>query len=286
MPWDLCAGAMQGTPQPCYIAVMPEDDLLDTVLNLIRAALPGSRSTLVIGICGAQGSGKTTLVAALAARLAAEGIAVATLSLDDLYLTHAERQTLAREVHPLLATRGVPGTHDVTLGIATLDALARGEAAALPRFDKGVDDRVPVASWPHAPAGTQVVLFEGWCLGARSQPAAALDEPVNRLEAEEDTDGAWRSQANAALAGPYRALFDRIDRLILLAAPDWSVVATWREQQEAELRTVSPGAMTPQQVQRFIQHYERLTRWILSEMPARADLVVKLDANRRPTVLR
>jgi len=170
----------------------------------------------------------------------------------------------------------------VALGLETIAALARGEAAHLPRFDKGKDDRAPVAGWPHAPSGTQVLLLEGWCVGARPQPAAALDEPVNTLEAEEDPDGMWRSYANDALAGPYRALFDRIDRLVLLAAPVWSVVATWREQQEAELRTVSPGAMTPQQVQHFIQHYERLTRWILAEMPARADLVVRLDADRRP----
>ena len=27
---------------------------------------------------------------------------------------------------------------------------------------------------------------------------------------------------------------------------------------------------------RFIMHYERLTRWILQEMPARADIVVRL----------
>ncbi|MFM5895180.1 MAG: kinase [Novosphingobium sp.] len=265
---------------------MPEKDLPTTLLDRIRAALPARRAPLVVGLCGAQGSGKSTLVAALAARLGAEGIAAATLSLDDIYLTRAKRQDLARDVHPLLATRGVPGTHDVSLGFATLDALARGEAVPLPRFDKGIDDRAALADWPLAPAATQVLLLEGWCLGARPQSVAALTEPVNMLEAGEDPEGIWRTYANDALTGPYRALFGRIDRLVLLAAPDWSVVAQWREQQESELRAVSLGAMTPQQVQRFIQHYERLTRWILAEMPARADLVVRLDADRRPLDLR
>lgn len=260
---------------------MSAGDLPTTILNRIRSALPKRRATLVVGICGAQGSGKTTLVAALAARLDAEGIAVATLSLDDLYLTRAERQALARDMHPLLATRGVPGTHDVALGLETIAALARGEAARLPRFDKGIDDRVPVADWPLAPAATQVLLLEGWCLGAQPQPEVALTRPVNALEAEEDPDGVWRAYANQALAGPYRTLFDRVDQLILLAAPGWEVVATWREQQEAELRAVAPGAMTPQQVERFIQHYERLTWWILEEMPARADLVVRLGSDRQ-----
>ena len=237
-----------------------------------------------LGLCGAQGSGKTTLVAALAEALSAQGLRVATLSLDDLYLLRVERLKLAAEVHPLFATRGVPGTHDVALGLATLDALARGEPASLPRFAKATDEPLPNADWPSAPAQSQVLLFEGWCLGARPQPEAALAEPVNALEVAEDPAAIWRRHANTALAGDYQTLFARIDRLIVLAAPNWEVVAQWREQQEAELRAKSgadaPGTMTPEQVTRFIQLYERLTRWVLAEMPGRADLVVRLGEDR------
>ena len=262
----------------------PDPALLAVLLERIHSALQECPSApLVVGICGAQGSGKSTLVAALAERLADEGIAAATLSLDDLYLTRGERQRLASEVHPLFATRGVPGTHDIALGLGVLDALVRGEAAPLPRFDKALDERLPPAAWPSAPADTQVVLLEGWCLGARAQPAEALAAPVNPLEQREDPAAIWRGHANAALSGPYRQLFARIDQLILLAAPSWEVVAHWREQQEAELRERASGAMTPLQVRRFIQHYERLTRWILEEMPGRVDLTVRLDAARRMT---
>lgn len=240
-----------------------------------------NRAFTVIGFAGAQGSGKSTLVRELADRLAAEGKKVATLSLDDLYLTKARRAELARQVHPLLTTRGVPGTHDVALGIATIDALARGEAVPLPRFDKGRDDRLPKSEWPLAEAGTQVLLLEGWCLGAAPQPEADLAVPVSLLEASEDPEGTWRHHANAALAQDYPALWARIDHLIFLAATGWDVVAQWREQQEAELRLRSPGAMTPAQVTRFIQHYERLTRWMLAELPGRADLTLHLDRARR-----
>ncbi|MFC0590086.1 kinase [Novosphingobium aquiterrae] len=234
-----------------------------------------------IGICGAQGSGKSTLVAALAGQLAAQGVRVATLSLDDLYLTRTARQRLAREVHPLFATRGVPGTHDIALGLAVLGALTQGEPAPLPRFDKASDDRAPESQWPRAPADTQVLLFEGWCLGAGPQAEAALAEPINALEANEDPQGIWRRHANAALAEDYQRLFARIDRLILLAAPSWSVVATWREQQETDLRTKGGAAvMDPAGVARFIQHYERLTRHILATMPAYADLTVRLGPER------
>lgn len=247
----------------------------------VRRWLNPGQAFTVIGIAGAQGSGKSTLVRDLAAALAADGLKVATLSLDDLYLTKAERLARAREVHPLFATRGVPGTHDVALGLATIAALRAGEPARLPRFDKGRDDRAPARDWPAAPAGTQVLLLEGWCLGAPPQPAADLALPVNALEATEDPAGIWRHYTNAALAGPYQALWGQIDRLLFLAAPGWEVVAEWREQQEAQLREHAPGAMSPAQVARFIQHYERLTRWMLLELPARADLTLRLDRQRR-----
>jgi D-glycerate 3-kinase len=254
--------------------------LIERLAALTAGWRSGQDGLLKIGICGAQGSGKSTLVAGLAQRLQGEGLRVAVLSLDDLYLTRAERQHLAREVHPLFATRGVPGTHDVELGLATIAALARGEAAPLPRFDKGRDDRAPEREWPCALPETPVLLLEGWCLGAVPQPEVDLDAPVNALEAREDAGGIWRSHANAALTGPYRHMFAAIDRLILLAAPNWEIVANWREQQEAELRRTAPGAMTPAGVIRFVQHYERLTRWILAEMPDRADLTVRLGEDR------
>ena len=184
-------------------------------------------------------------------------------------------------VHPLLRTRGVPGTHDVALGLATLAALERGEPALLPRFDKGSDDRTPKHNWGRAPANTRLLILEGWCLGALPQSEAALAEPVNRLEAEEDPQGVSRAHANRALAGDYRRLFARLDLLILLAAPVFEVVGEWRRQQEQELhRRDAPAAMDDDAIARFVQHYERLTRHILAEMPARADLVAWLAPDR------
>jgi len=241
--------------------------------------------SVVIGLCGPQGSGKSTMAERLVPLLAEHKLSMAILSIDDLYLTRAERERLAAQVHPLLATRGPPGTHDVGLGMAVLDRLLAGESLALPRFDKAMDDRAPESEWPRFAGPADIILFEGWCVGARAEPDAALLVPVNELEEREDQHGIWRRHVNAALAD-YQPLFSRIDFLMQLRPPGFETVLGWREEQEAKLRACSDpstarGITSAREVVRFIQHYERLTRHIIKEMPARADLVIDLDAQRR-----
>jgi D-glycerate 3-kinase len=245
---------------------------------------------LVVGLCGSQGSGKSTMASVLKALLDAQGLPAAVLSIDDLYLTHAQRQSLGERVHPLFRTRGVPGTHDVPLGLATIDQLLHEQGdVAVPAFDKQHDDRRPEADWPRLKAPVQVVILEGWFVGALPQDDAALLAPLNALERDEDAQGRWRGHVNAALAGEYRRLFGRIDLQLLLRAPSFDVVYAWRLEQEHKLRArVSAEGgdlsrvMDDAGVARFIQHYERITRRILEEMPQRADIVLELDETRTP----
>ena len=258
----------------------PLPEALPVVEAWVRGRLAGASAPLVIGLCGAQGSGKSTIAAALAERIAG----TAVLSLDDLYLPLAERRRLAETVHPLLKTRGVPGTHDVALGEAVLAGLRAGLPVELPRFDKAADDRAPQSAWPKVDTA-RVVIFEGWCTGAVAQADEALEAPVNALERDEDAGGTWRRYANAALAG-YGALF-AVDALVFLAAPGFDVVRRWRTQQERALAAdIAAGrrlgrAMSDAELGRFIQFYQRLTQHILHEMPGRADLTVRLDAERK-----
>jgi len=261
---------------------------LDQVDAAVGAWLAERRGQpLILGLCGAQGSGKSTLAAALHARVADRGLASAIVSLDDLYLSGKARAALAATVHPLLRTRGVPLTHDVAHGLSLIDAVRDGRAVRLPRFDKARDEPEPETRWTAVPAGLDLLILEGWCVGARCQDEAALATPVNSLERDEDASGVWRGAVNAALRTGYTALFARLDRLVLLAAPGFDVVARWRLEQENALRRAraaagldAGGLMDAAAVECFVRHYERLTRWILAEMPDRADLTLRLGPDR------
>jgi D-glycerate 3-kinase len=261
--------------------------VLEPLADLIEAEWRARQAPIFIGLCGPQGSGKTTAVRVLRRLLETRGRRTADLSLDDLYLTRAERRALAAKAHPLLATRGPPGTHDVDLGMDILARLRAPGFVTVPRFDKARDDRAPKSEWNRVQGPADIVFFEGWCVGAVPQAVAALDEPLNALEREEDADGVWRRFVNAALAG-YQRLFREVDRLVLLAPPSFEVVVGWRIEQEQKLRARQPSGaavMTDAEVRRFVAHYERLTRHILVEMPGRADVVIRLGADRRPEPL-
>ncbi|MFW2389324.1 MAG: kinase [Polyangiales bacterium] len=241
--------------------------------------------TLVLGLNGAQGTGKSTLARLLQQVLArVHGIRAAILSLDDLYLSGAQRLQRAQSIHPLLATRGVPGTHDVDLGLRVLRCLREGRPIALPRFHKAKDERWPVAGWPPWEGRCDLVIFEGWCMGARPQRADELQTPVNELEREEDPTGDWRWYVNRELGGHYQALFAELDLLMMLRPPGFEQVYAWREEQEARLRAAGggPRVMTPAEVRRFVMHFERLTRFTWEEMPGRADVVVRLGEDHVP----
>lgn len=245
---------------------------------------------IIVGVNGAQGSGKSTLCDFLARSLLPElGLRAATLSLDDLYLSRAARARLARDVHPLFATRGVPGTHDVALGATIVDHIKSGKPGeiCLPRFDKRSDDSVPVDAWPRLALPVDVLLFEGWCVGARPQHDDALTVPINQLEREEDSAGIWRRHVNAALAGAYQALFARIDQLVMLQPPSFEAVVANRALQERKLAASGAGAriMDPAALHRFVRHYERLTRHMFAEMPARVDVHLRLDDDQRPIAM-
>jgi D-glycerate 3-kinase len=251
-------------------------------------SLAASRPAPIVAINGTQGSGKTTLCDYFATRLRQlHACRVAVLSLDDFYLTRSQRVELAARVHPLFATRGLPGTHDMALLSHTLDRLQSASACEridIPRFDKSRDERSPAGSEDFV-GRADLILLEGWCLGAR--PQDCVEPPVNRLEAEEDPDTIWRHAVNEALRRDFLPLYARVDRWLMLRAPDFECVYRWRREQEHKLAATLPAGaadtrvMSDAELARFIAHYERLTRHCLAELPARVNVCLQLDSERR-----
>ena len=239
-----------------------------------------SEGPQVVFINGSQGSGKSTLADYLCTSTAEQqGSQCVALSLDDFYLTREQRIELARDVHPLLATRGVPGTHDIPLAMATIKSLIMGQDETLiTRFDKSIDDRYPVQDCLTLSGPVGLIILEGWCVGAKPQSDEALETAINRLEQQEDTQGLWRAYSNNALAGTYQRLFEMADSLVMLRAPSFDSIFKWRLEQE---RKMSMPLMDEAEILRFIQHYQRLTEHCLLEIPKRADHLFQLNSERQ-----
>jgi D-glycerate 3-kinase len=253
------------------------------LLDHYAGRIARARRPYLMGLSGLQGSGKSTLARTIKAEAERRGIATEVLSLDDFYYSRSERDTLAREVHPLLRTRGVPGTHEIELLLSVLVGLRRASdklPVPYPRFDKGRDTRLPPSRWPKVTRPPKLVILEGWALGIRPQTAAALAAPVNELERTEDADGTWRRWVNKQLRA-YQPLWRKLDALIVLQAPDWDVVQRWRSEQEAVLLARhAPLAMDAEAMKRFLAHFERLSRHALATLPNLADSWVEYDTER------
>jgi len=251
----------------------------------ITKARVNEQGSLLVSFNGAQGSGKSTLTAFLKLILTHHfKLNTVEISIDDFYLTKQQRLQLAGEIHPLLETRGVPGTHDIKLAVDTINCLRRcskNNPCRVPQFDKACDDRKSESDWPVISTPVDIILFEGWCNHAPVQTKQQLDQAVNELEQVDDHDGLWRSFVNDQLEIYHRQLFDQSDLLIYLQVPSFEKVYEWRGLQERKLskdnNLSNQAVMNEQQLKRFIQHYERITRSCLEKLPDQADIVLILN---------
>jgi D-glycerate 3-kinase len=245
---------------------------------------------LVLGISGIQGSGKSTQARILQAYLNSQfGMTTCILSIDDFYRDQQERQLLGERIHPLLKTRGVPGTHHVDAISAVIDALKRGadeSIISIPQFDKSTDNPKPASGWKDQKLPVDVIIFEGWCIGAQTQSAQELATPINQLEEQEDTEGIFRGYVNKQLEEQYASLWRKIDTLVWLQPSKFEMVYTWRKKQEAELEidptNTASKQMDDSSLKRFIMHYERVSRHMIATMAKQADWVIELSDDQNP----
>ena len=245
-----------------------------------------NNNPLCLGINGAQGTGKSTLSLFIKIFLEKiENLSVEIISIDDLYLTKKERVQLSLDIHKLFITRGVPGTHDVEMGCNFIKSCLKKNYTnlCLPRFDKLIDDRLPKNEWLCIDKKVDVLILEGWCVGAKAQEEKYLVKSINTLEENYDSEGIWRKYSNDQLRESYQSLFELCSFLIMLKAPSFEVIYDWRLKQEMRTKFTSDEKlsrrMNPDEITFFVQHYERLTRWMLDDLPSRADVVIELDNN-------
>ncbi len=243
---------------------------------------------IFVGVNGCQGSGKSTVTDLLVALLQKQhNIASVGISIDDFYLSKSKRNLLSKTVHPLLSTRGVPGTHDTELMQSSINNLLNHKECLLPVFDKSIDDVKPRSQWREIRQHYDIVILEGWCVGLSSQPEGLLTTAINALENNDDPDSMWRNHVNSQLKVAYEPLFNSIDQLVMLKAPSFDCVSAWRCEQEHKLiarlqqqHLSIDQTMTDQQINKFIQYYQRLTEHALETLPSRANYIFALDANR------
>ena len=268
--------------------------LAENVFNAFEVHKIHTSQPLMLGVQGVQGCGKSTCSEFLKLVLAQRyGLNSVVISIDDFYLTRNARQELARSMHPLFATRGVPGTHDLSLAETTLLGLLQQtseQTVEIPRFDKSNDDRCSQADWDVNMRPVAVVIFEGWCIGLPPIAIDGLAQPINSLEAELDSNVKWRTYMAKMLNGEYQQLFGLLDRLLVIQAPSFECVKKWRLLQEQKLRDrlcadgvehEASNLMSEAQIMQFIQHYERLSEHALKSLPKIADWVMYLDEQHR-----
>lgn len=258
--------------------------------RLAQLAEASSRP-VIVGLNGAQGSGKSTLSQYLSQIMPMQfGVDCHVLSIDDFYLSKAKRKKLAASVHPLLAIRGVPGTHDVR---RLLDALAgfiepAVQSVTVPIFDKLKDDRTRRVHKIQKSAKPTIVLFEGWCVGIPAQRQLALSVPASSFEFSNDNNGVWRSYVNERLGADYADVFKLLDRLSMLKPPCFEAVYDWRVDQEIrlvarrrqEFSSESIRGMSVKEVGEFVENFRRLTCHALEVLPGIANETWELQADR------
>ena len=247
------------------------------------------KKTLVIGLAGGQGSGKTTISSILSIILKKYfKLNVFIVSIDDFYKTRKDRKMLSKKKHPLLMTRGVPGTHDVNLMLSFFKKikLKKFKSLEAPKFNKAIDDRYKKSLWYKIKTKPDVVIFEGWCVGARAQSSSQLKKPINSLEKVYDQGTKWRAHVNNQLKTKYKTLFNQLDGLLYLKAKNFNLLREWRLKQERKLWIQTKNKknlkiMSSGDVINFMQTYQRITQQMFKDSLKVSSIIMNLNSNHQ-----
>ena len=242
-----------------------------------------------VGLAGGQGSGKTTISSIIKIILERYfKLKVFKISIDDFYKTRKERLNLSKKIHPMLLTRGVPGTHDVQMMLNFFKKVKNKnfKNIKLPNFNKAIDDRFPKKNWYKIKEQPDVIIFEGWCVGAEAELNKTLKKPINSLEKANDQKHVWRNFVNQQLKTKYKKLYSQLNCMIYLKAKNFSLLQKWRLKQEHKLwlnrkKSSNHKIMSKGDVINFMQTYQRITENMFKKMPKYASIILNLNSNHQ-----
>ena len=238
-----------------------------------------------VGLAGGQGTGKTTTSSLIKIILSKYfKLKVFRISIDDFYKTRKERNSLSKKVHPMLLTRGVPGTHDIDMMLNFFKKIKSNKfkKLRLPTFNKAIDDRFNKKYWYNLKERPDVIVFEGWCVGAKSEKNKTLKKSINFMEKTQDQKQIWRKYVNDQLKLKYKKLYSQLNCLIYLKARNFNLLQKWRLKQERKLwlnskRKSNLKIMSKEDVLSFMQTYQRVTQNMFRYMPKYASIILNLD---------
>ena len=248
-----------------------------------------NKKPYIIGLAGGQGTGKTTISSIIKIILEKYfELKVFKISIDDFYKTRKERLDLSKKVHSIFMTRGVPGTHDIQmmLNFFKKTKSKNFKKMKIPSFNKAVDDRFPKRNWYKIKEKPDVIIFEGWCVGAKSELSKSLKKPINSMEKSNDKKLVWRNYVNQQLKTNYKKLYSQLNCMIYLKAKNFSLLQKWRLKQEHKLwlktkKSASHKIMSKGDVINFMQTYQRITENMIKKMPKYASIVLNLNSNHQ-----
>jgi len=238
--------------------------------------------TLFIGFSGGQGAGKTTITGILKIILKKYfKRKIQIISIDDFYKTQKDRNKMSISIHPLFKTRGVPGTHDINWIKKFFNFIKKRKFRNFksPRFSKILDDRLKKKYWFNIKEKPEIVIFEGWCIGAKAQSNDLIKKSTNILEKYKDRKMVWRKYVNEKLKNEYKKIFKKLDHLIFVKIPNFDMVFNWRLLQEKKLINkpyLNNKIMSYNEIKRFIMFYERITLQMMKDLSKSASIVMFL----------
>jgi len=247
------------------------------------------KSPLIVGLAGGQGSGKTTISSIISLILKKYfKLKVFKISIDDFYKTKKQREILSKNKHSLLLTRGVPGTHDIKIMLDFFRKIKTKnfKSLKLPKFNKANDDRYKKKHWYKLKSRPDVVIFEGWCVGAKPQSLRLLKKPINALEKAYDKSLKWRRFVNLQLKTNYKKLYSQLDSLLYLKVKNFNLLKKWRIKQEEKLWLKAKSRknlkiMNKKEVINFMQTYQRITEQMFKDAPKYSSIIMNLNKNHQ-----